>query len=149
MSFIGRILGSATGGAVKGLMDGAGSLAIKLRSAITGEMSAADRAKLEALAVEAEGIKAQGQLEINRMEATHKSIFVAGWRPFIGWVCGVALAWNFVLYPMVLWYMSIWRPLLEPPPSLDLNQLYPIIVGILGLGAFRSYEKARGAQKNH
>lgn len=149
MSFLGRILGSATGGAVKGLMDGAGTLAIKLRSAITGEMSPEDRAKLEALAVEAEGIKAQGQMAINQMEAAHKSIFVAGWRPFIGWICGIALGWNFVVLPMLSWYMSIWKPLIEQPPPMDLTQLYPIILGILGLGAFRSYEKARGAQGNH
>jgi len=149
MSFLGRILGTAAGETAKGLMEGVGTLATSIRGAITGELPPEARARLEVLALEADTLLTDGQMQINAMEAKHASIFVAGWRPFIGWVCGVALAWNFVLYPMVLWYMSIWKPLLEPPPSLDLNQLYPIIVGILGLGAFRSYEKARGAQKNH
>ena len=45
----------------------------------------------------------QGQLEINKQEATHASIFVAGWRPFIGWVCGTALVWNFIIQPLLLW----------------------------------------------
>ena len=83
------------------------------------------------------------------MEAAHASIFVAGWRPFIGWICGLALGWHFILHPMVVWYMSLFRPTLELPPPLDLSQLYPVVLGMLGLGAFRSYEKARGAQANH
>jgi hypothetical protein len=149
MSFLGRIFGTAAGETAKGLMEGIGGLATSIRSAITGELSPDARAKLEELAIQADSLQTQGQMKINVMEVQHSSIFVAGWRPFIGWVCGIALGWNFVVHPMVTWYMSIWEPLLKQPPPMDLSQLYPIVLGMLGLGMFRTYEKTRDAQKNH
>lgn len=149
MSFIGRVFGAAAGETAKGLMEGVGDLGIKLRSAITGEASPETRAKLEELAIQAEGLAKDGQVRINMIEAKSASLFVAGWRPFIGWICGLALGWHFIFHPMVVWYMAIWKPTLELPPSLDLGQLYPVVIGMLGLGAYRSYEKARNAQKNH
>jgi hypothetical protein len=149
MSFLGRIFGTAAGETAKGLMEGIGGLATSIRSAITGELPPGARAKLEELAIQADSLQTQGQMKINVMEVQHSSIFVAGWRPFIGWVCGIALGWNFVVHPMVTWYMSIWEPLLKQPPPMDLSQLYPIVLGMLGLGMFRTYEKTRDAQKNH
>lgn len=76
-----------------------------------------------------------GQLEINKVEAAHKSIFVAGWRPFIGWVCGAGLAYNVILHP----FLSIW---LELPPVNE-GLLYPVLTGMLGMGALRTYEKTK------
>jgi hypothetical protein len=81
----------------------------------------------------------KGQLEINKAEAAHKSLFVAGWRPFIGWVCGVGLAYNVLLSPI----LSVWIPLPETDPS----QLYPVMMGMLGMGALRTYEKRQGVQR--
>lgn len=78
-----------------------------------------------------------GQLEINKVEAAHKSIFVAGWRPFIGWICGLGLFYNVLVHPIV----SIWYAL--PPVNADL--LYPVLMGLLGLGAMRTVEKMNGA----
>ena len=149
MSFMGKLLGSAAGETAKGLMSGVGDLATKIRGAITGELPPDARLKLEELSVEADNLLTQGQMKINMIEAQHKSLFVAGWRPFIGWICGFALAWHFLLHPIVIWYMSIKLPDLELPPPLDLSQLYPVVLGILGLGAFRTYEKSRNAQGNH
>ena len=77
-----------------------------------------------------------GQLQINKMEAQHKSIFVSGWRPFIGWICGFALAYNVIFSPI----LSIWYKMPDVDPSL----LYPVLLGMLGLGAMRTGEKMQG-----
>jgi hypothetical protein len=77
-----------------------------------------------------------GQLKVNEAEAAHKSLFVAGWRPFIGWVCGVAMAFNFIVIPFV--------PELVP---LSLETMMPVLMGMLGLGGMRSYEKRNGVAR--
>ena len=90
---------------------------------------------------------AKGQLEINKNEASHKSIFVAGWRPFIGWTCGIALAWHFVLAPVTMFicaYLSVEIPEL---PNFDMGSLMTVLMGMLGLGGLRTYEKQKGITK--
>lgn len=90
---------------------------------------------------------AKGQLEINAAEAKHRSIFVAGWRPFIGWTCGIALAWHFVLAPVVIFgagYVGIALPEL---PTFDMDSLMTVLLGMLGLGGLRTFEKAKGLTK--
>jgi len=90
---------------------------------------------------------AKGQLEINKAEATHKSIFVAGWRPFIGWTCGIALCWHFVISPVTLFmcaYLDIFIPDL---PAFDMGSLMTVLMGMLGLGGLRSFEKYKGLTK--
>ena len=78
----------------------------------------------------------KGQLAINQQEAAHKSLFVAGWRPFIGWICGFGLAYNVLINPI----LSTWFTM----PPVDPGLLYPVLTGMLGLGAMRSWEKSRG-----
>jgi len=90
---------------------------------------------------------AKGQLEINKAEATHKSIFVAGWRPFIGWTCGVALCWHFVLQPVTLFVCSYIGLTIPELPSFDMGSLLTILGGLLGLGGLRTYEKQKGLTK--
>ncbi len=85
-----------------------------------------------------------GQLEINKAEAQHKSIFVAGWRPFIGWTGGLAIAYKFLVYPLLTWVWVLFAEIgVEPPPNIDATELWPIILGMLGLGTMRSYEKTQ------
>ena len=93
------------------------------------DKNAAAKAKveMEKALVDAEAAGVLGQLEINKVEAAHRSIFVAGWRPFIGWCCGAALAYHFVLQPM--------------------ESLMTVLLGILGLGGMRSFEKFKGLAK--
>ncbi len=92
----------------------------------------------------------QGQLEVNKEEARHGSIFVAGWRPFIGWVGGIALAYQFLLYPLLIWGWTIcqakgWIPEeIDPPPVFDGGPLFAIVTGMLGIGGMRSYDKMKG-----
>jgi hypothetical protein len=146
---IGKMLGTAGGEAAKGVLSGVGDLATKIRGAITGELPPDLKFKLEELAIHADNLKTTGQMEINLVEARSGKIFVAGWRPFIGWVCGLALGWNFLVQPMVIWWMKINMPLTALPPAMDLTQLYPLVLSLLGLGVYRTYEKVQGAQSNH
>ena len=90
---------------------------------------------------------AKGQLEINKAEASHKSIFVAGWRPFIGWTCGIALAWHFVLQPIVIFLTAYLGVVLPELPTFDMGSLLTILGGLLGLGSLRTYEKQKGLTK--
>jgi hypothetical protein len=100
--------------------------------------------------IEADLIK--GQLEINKAEAQHKSIFVAGWRPAIGWTGAIAMAYQFVLYPLLIWIWA-WAQAkgalpanLNAPPTLPADALWVIISGMLGIAGMRSFDKAKGTQ---
>jgi hypothetical protein len=84
------------------------------------------------------------QSEIGKIEATHKSIFVAGWRPFIGWVCGAALAYNFIIRELLIWSLTISGKEVLPPPALQMEVLTTILYALLGLGGLRTFEKLRG-----
>jgi len=75
------------------------------------------------------------QVDLNRVEAAHKSIFVAGWRPFVGWVCGFGLLYNVILAP----FLGIWLAV----PEVETELLYPVLLGMLGLGGMRSFEKVK------
>lgn len=79
---------------------------------------------------------AKGQLQVNKQEAAHKSMFVAGWRPAVGWVCVLGLASNFVLAP--------YFPAVVP---MDMSTMMPLLFGMLGLGAARTYEKVNGVAR--
>ena len=87
------------------------------------------------------------QIEVNKAEAQHRSIFVSGWRPFIGWTCGVALAWHFVISPLVLFTTAIVGIAIPELPSFDMETLTTILLGMLGLGSLRSFEKYKGLTK--
>lgn len=87
------------------------------------------------------------QAEINKIEAQHRSVFVAGWRPFIGWVCGSALAYSFILRDLIAWGMSVWAPSAELPPELAMEHLVSILLALLGLGGMRTVEKIKGRAK--
>ena len=104
------------------------------------------------------------QLEVNKVEAAHKSLFVAGWRPFIGWSCGLSMAFNFLILPMVNVYLSVARievtEVLNPGtrieeavqvilqiPMIDLSVMMPVLLGMLGLGVMRTTEKIQGVSR--
>ena len=108
----------------------AGNLAWDIREAIKGKEL--DPEKLIEL-----------QTKINAVEAQHRTLFVAGWRPFIGWVCGVALAYNFVVRDLFIWITKT----TEAPPALQMDHLMTVLLGMLGLGGLRTYEKIKGKDK--
>lgn len=89
----------------------------------------------------------KAQIEVNKVEAASNSLFVAGWRPFIGWVCGAALVYQYLLKPLVMaGFVLAKHPLAVALPGLDDN-LYQLLLGMLGLGAFRTFEKVKGVSK--
>jgi hypothetical protein len=91
--------------------------------------------------------RAMAQAEINKQEAAHRNMWVAGWRPFVGWVCGVALAWHFVLAPITL-FVAAWVDVPLPElPAFDMDSLMTVLLGMLGLGGLRSFEKAKGLSR--
>jgi hypothetical protein len=89
---------------------------------------------------------AKAQIEVNKTEAAHRNVFVAGWRPFIGWVCGAAFAYHFVLQPVFIFALAAYGVSLELP-SFDMGALMTVLTGMLGLGGLRTFEKMKGAAK--
>ena len=90
---------------------------------------------------------AMGQIEINKAEAGHRSLFVAGWRPFLGWGLSFAMIWHFVLVPMVTFgfaYAGVAAPEL---PAFEMESLMTVLLGMLGLGGLRTFEKAKRLTK--
>lgn len=89
----------------------------------------------------------QGQLEINKAEAQHGSVFVAGWRPAIGWICGAGIAWNYLVQPLLMWAAFLFGVELDGAPALDIGDLLVLLGGMLGLGGFRTIEKWGGVAR--
>jgi len=92
-----------------------------------------------------EQIKAQ--LEINKAEAGHKSLFVSGWRPAVGWTCCLGMAANFLLIPMANFALALGQSDISIP-LIDLATMLPVLLGMLGLGGMRSFEKSKGVERN-
>jgi hypothetical protein len=100
--------------------------------------------ELAKLAAETE--LAKGQLAINTEEAKSDSLFVSGWRPFVGWVCASAFAYHFILQPLVIFFMAIQGRVVQVP-SFDMDALFTVLLGLLGLGGLRTFEKTKGFSK--
>jgi len=107
--------------------------------------SQAAAAKLELYKLQQTGELQQimGQLEINKAEAASASVFVSGWRPFIGWVCGVACAWNWVGISIAKVIAAFFQYSIVLTPA-DLSEMLPVLMGMLGLGVLRTAEKMKG-----
>lgn len=94
-----------------------------------------------------------GQIEVNKVEAASSSVFTSGWRPAIGWVEAAAMAYQFLLYPMLVWGWSLLQAKgwvaaeLQPPPMLDTDSLWVILSGMLGIAGMRSVEKVKGVAR--
>ena len=119
-----------------------GNLFTGIREAITGEAIEDPNQKAELLyklkLLEHETLK--GQMAINQTEATHKSIFVAGWRPFIGWTGGFALAYNYIAQPFIFTILAA-NDIVLDMPILNIGTLFTLITGMLGFGVMRSIDK--------
>lgn len=88
----------------------------------------------------------KGQTDINIEEAKSDSVFVSGWRPFIGWCCGIALAYQFVVTPIVMWIATMAGIKLPIPPKFD-DTLWQLVFAMLGMGGLRTYEKVMGVAR--
>ena len=86
------------------------------------------------------------QIEVNKVEAQHRTVFVAGWRPFTGWICASALAYHFIIEPILIFALATQKIQLTLP-TFDMGSLLTVLMGMLGLGGLRTYEKAKGITK--
>lgn len=105
-------------------------------------------AKLELFKLQQSGELAviTGQMEINKNEASNPSVFVSGWRPFIGWVCGAACAWNWIGLPLAKAIAAYHQVPFALAPA-DLSEMMPVLIGLLGLGGLRTVEKIQGVAR--
>jgi len=126
MSFIAKLFGGGT--------KGIGQLAKDIREAVKGK-ELDPNAQLEMA-----GKLAEVQTKINEAEASHRSVFVAGWRPFIGWVCGIGLGYAVFLEPLLRFTFKVkgWE---VDFPEINTNVTMQVLLGMLGLAGARSYEK--------
>lgn len=111
------------------------------------DTAAADKAKAEIAMMQAKGELdlMLGQIDINKNEAQHSSVFVAGWRPFIGWVCGLALAYEYLMLPLFSW-LSLnagW----QQPPHLVMDGMMELVLAMLGVAGLRTFEKYKGVAR--
>jgi len=86
------------------------------------------------------------QLEVNKEEAKSRNVFIAGWRPFIGWTSGIALCWTYILQPIAQFVLAQTGHLIDLP-GLDMSTMMPVLLGMLGLGGLRTWEKYKGLTK--
>ena len=89
---------------------------------------------------------AKGQLEVNKAEAQHKSLFVSGWRPAVGWCCVFGMMGNFMVIPFTNFVLALLK-IDVVVPLIDTATMMPVLMGMLGLGAMRTYEKRTGVSK--
>ena len=130
------IAADGVGGAVQGVVEGVGEVLDRLFT------SDEERAKLALARLEIERLPALKQIEVNLAEAAHPSVFVAGWRPAIGWVCALALVWAFLLQPMATWAISTFA-LGLPVPAIVTDHLFELVLAMLGMAGLRTFEKTK------
>jgi len=113
------------------------------------DKAGAQKAKqeLESKLIDAAVAGQLGNLEINKVEAAHRSIFISGWRPSVGWCCSLAFAFHFVVFPLVTWVGQIFGHHFQTPVALDMDQLMKVLLGLLGISSLRTSEKQKGLTK--
>ena len=129
LNLLGGLLGGGKGGALETI------------SNVVDELHTSEEEKVDKkiLMQRLQQKLAEKQLDVNAKEASHRSIFVAGWRPAIGWICGLALLYSTILAPI----LGIWVTV----PPVDSSLLTSVLMGMLGLGAMRTVEKTKGVQR--
>lgn len=121
-----------------------------IREAITGEaiVDPNKKAEIELKLQQLEQEMRKAQVEVNKVEASNSNTFIAGWRPFIGWVGGFSIAYVFLLQPFITYIASMFG-VNATPPEIDTGMLFNLVLAMLGFGGFRTYEKLRGVQNKH
>lgn len=109
-----------------------------------------DAAKAQLIQTEVQGQiqEVLAQIQVNAVEAQSQSTFVAGWRPYVGWICGTALAYATMVQPLITLIVRLWKPNFEPL-VIDNSQTLTVLMGLLGLGVMRSIDKNYGTDNGH
>lgn len=135
-----------------GIVDAIGKIADDLFTSDKERLDA--QIELQKVSIEAAKIDASlatGQMEVNKAEATNASLFVAGWRPAIGWVGAASMLYQFLIYPFLVWGWALmqakgWVPsTMSAPPMLEAESLWVILSGMLGIASLRTVEKVKSA----
>lgn len=137
------------GDEVKSAGAGVSNVIESVRFALTGDLPPEERVKMQELLVklqELEGKILAGQVQINLKEAESPSLFKSGWRPAIGWIGVISLFYHFIGYSLLSWYIVIAK-LNITAPALNTDGLFPLVLGMLGIGGYRSFEKFKGVSK--
>lgn len=121
---------------------------LKAQTALTQLKESGELAKLTA---ETDLLKAQAAINVE--EAKSPNWFIAGWRPFVGWTCGVAYAYGYILLPFLQFFVFLWGSpeqvkQMAQLPKLDLGAMVPLLFGMLGIGGMRTWEKVKNAEGN-
>lgn len=116
----------------------------KVIDRVLPDKAASDKAKAELLTMQTQGELNQlmGQLEINKTEAAHPNLFVAGWRPASGWISVIGLAYTFIIQPLLAWLSTIVS--IPVPPMIDVDTLLVLLGSLLGVGTLRTVDKVKG-----
>lgn len=131
---------------------------LKIIDKVIPDKAAAQAAKDQLAAMAAQGQLTEemaelasvttAQSDINKIEAASGSTFVAGWRPYVGWILGTAFGAIYLVFPLLTWITALFgHPI--PFPTLDSGTLMTLLMGMLGMGAMRSYDKAKGVGSGH
>lgn len=133
------------GGLVDFSLGDVGSVFTGIREAVTGKKieDPAEQAKIMLAIDQIEAGLKKAQMDVNKTEAQHKSIFVAGWRPFIGWSGGAAIAYNYIVQPLLYVTLAA-NDVVVQMPVLDIGTLMILVTGMLGFGGLRSFDKKNG-----
>lgn len=150
MADVGKFLGSLAGGAAdpaSGILGAAKGIIGMFKLDPTKKAEIAEQLTLANLDLEKTAMAGdiaalQGQLEVNKTEAASQNVFVSGWRPFVGWVCGSAFAYAFVVQPFATFILNAFGKHVVLP-VIDLSTMMPVLLGMLGLAAARTYEKVQ------
>lgn len=148
MAWLGSLIGGATATGVTQTLNGVGEAAQKIRGALDADYVPAElKVQFETHLSELEVRIAEAQSRINEIEAASPRFFVAGWRPYIGWVCGFGFTYALVLQPLLAW-VSVnvgW----SAPPQIDTGAAVTMLTAMLGLGGLRTYEKEKDVHAEH
>jgi len=89
---------------------------------------------------------AKSQIEVNKEEAKSRSWWIAGWRPACGWICTLAMGYHFIIQPFLIFFLALFGMKMDLP-SFDMDTLMTVLLGMLGLGGLRSFEKHKKLTK--
>jgi len=152
MSFLSNLFSSnPVASASEGILNGIGDTAVKIREAITGNTIIPPelQVQLKTHLADLDNQMALAQANINAIEAGNTNMFIAGWRPFIGWICGLGLAWHFIIRQWVIFFLANRPDILHNlPQDLTGGELMSLVTALLGLGTLRTLEKSNGTEGN-
>lgn len=119
-------------------------------SSVIGNISKSQQDKIAVLLAQNQQITdlLKAQAEINKIEAANPSLFVAGWRPFVGWICALSFSWTFFIQPILTFVLVSFGQPAPVVPELDMNLMMYLLTGMLGIAGLRTYEKTKGLNGN-